>query len=205
MIMLTKQSEEETAANSMISPLIAKLEQESEEYEFIGQVEKLIDETEQLLGQFEKAQDELSEFKSRGISPCTNKAKYNDQRNMKSAGEVSEFSEAVLNCQMNGNESEELQENPYLLEQDQLLDQFKQEKAVLVESYQRSEQELIELKTNRASLILEMKDMQVSNNELSAKITELEATLETQRTKGSRLADQYKRKLQKVEAENNQL
>ena len=76
--MLTKQSEEETAANSMISPLIAKLEQESEEYEFIGQVEKLIDETEQLLGQFEKAQDELSEFKSRGISPCTNKAKYND-------------------------------------------------------------------------------------------------------------------------------
>ena len=60
---------------------------------------------------------------------------------------------------MNGNESEELQENPYLLEQDQLLDQFKQEKAVLVESYQRSEQELIELKTNRASLILEMKDM----------------------------------------------
>lgn len=65
----------------------------------------------------------------------------------------------------------------------------------MVESYQRSEQELIELKTNRASLILEMKDMQVSNNELSAKITELEATLETQRTKGSKLADQYKRKL----------
>ena len=46
MIMLTKQSEEETAANSMISPLIANLEQETEEHEFISQVEKLIDETE---------------------------------------------------------------------------------------------------------------------------------------------------------------
>ena len=51
-----------------------------------------------MLGQFEKAQDELSELKSRGISPYTNRAKYNEQRNMKSAGEVTEFSEAMLNC-----------------------------------------------------------------------------------------------------------
>ena len=62
-------------------------------------MEKLIDETEQLLGQFEKAQDELSEYKSRGISPTGNHSKNNDHRNMKSAGDISEFSEAVFNYQ----------------------------------------------------------------------------------------------------------
>ena len=62
-------------------------------------MEKLIDETEQLLGQFEKAQDELSEYKSRGKSPNGNNSKNNEYRNMKSAGEISEFSEAVFNYQ----------------------------------------------------------------------------------------------------------
>ena len=75
----------------------------------------------------------------------------------------------------------------------------------MVESYQKSEQELIEIKTNHVSMIQEMRAMQISNNELIDKTNELEAMLETQRNKETKIVDQYKRRLKKVEQENSQL
>ena len=63
----------------------------------------------------------------------------------------------------------------------------------------------MQLKASRNSMILEMRTMQKTNNELSVKVTELEAILETERSKETKHADQFKRKLQKYESENSSL